>query len=113
MRISPVTRRQYRHFCKTSTNKSNRDFNIIDYKIRRAVDLGKTTFTYRNGSRIVRYFHLDFLVSANNKEVMTMWEDYGRKPHLVDELVKIEYDKTHGFVAEDVEQKQIIQEVNV
>lgn len=90
LRISGVTKGQYKQICKYSWHKCNGNEGELSYKIRRAVNLGKQTHVYRNGCQIVRYYYLNFLISED--EIMTMWSDHSCPPYEVSERTKHLYD---------------------
>lgn len=89
LKINGVVRGQYKQMCSKSWYKCNGDEKELDFKIRRAVDLGKHTYTYKNGCKIIRYHFLNFLIDDN--EIMTMWKDSSRPPYHVSEDLKKEY----------------------
>lgn len=86
LKISGVAKGQYKQLCPYSWHKCNGDHKLLEYKIKRAADLGKVTHTYSNGSRIVRYYNLNLLVSGN--EVMTIWYDKSYPRVGIDESLK-------------------------
>lgn len=76
LKVNGVARGQYKQLCPMSWGKCNGNEGLLAYKIRRAVDLGKETYTYSNGCKIIRYGALNFLVSRH--EIMTVWVDNSR-----------------------------------
>lgn len=91
--ISGVTKGQYKQLCPLSWKKCNNDHTLLNFKIRRAVKLGKHVHTYSNGCKIIRYHSHNFLISDG--EVMTMWTDISREPHTVSEASKQMYQKPY------------------
>lgn len=89
MEINGFTKGQYKQLCPISWRKCNGDEKSLEYKIKRAVDLGKVTYTYKNGCKLIRYYYFNFLV--DDKEIMTMWQDKSQEPYLVTEKQKMEY----------------------
>lgn len=75
MIISPIVKNQYKQLCPNSWNKCNGDEEQLQYKIKRASELGKVVHNYENGSIVIRYYFLNFLVDKKNNIVMTMWKD--------------------------------------
>lgn len=91
LKVSGVAKGQYRQLCPFSTEKSEREHVSINYKIRRAVSLGKVVHSYNNGCKIIRYHNLNFL--SDNKEIMTIWRDDTTERYDVDKQVKELYDE--------------------
>lgn len=89
MKISEVTKEQYKQLCPISWSKCNRDEKMLEYKIQRAADLGKVTHTYNNGCKVIRYHYFNLLADGN--EIMTMWQDRSSKPYDVNEKRKLNY----------------------
>lgn len=89
-RISIIARMQWKTLCPLSDAKSinNRE---IDYKILRAIALGKVTHKYGGGIRISRYWCLD--VMHDGKKVLAIWK-YHPKPNCIKTSTKKNYDKT-------------------
>lgn len=59
MKISQYVRDKYMEICPVSTMKCD-TYEEIDYKIKRAVDLGKVVYTYP--CRVIQYYNLRFTV---------------------------------------------------
>lgn len=89
MKISGVAKGQYKQLCPHSWAKCNGDEKTLLYKIQRAVDLGKTVHTYKNGCKIKRYYYLNIL--TDGKEVMTIWKDKTTERFMVSEKRKKRY----------------------
>lgn len=86
MNISGVVKGQYKQECPNSWEKCNGNESLLEYKIKRAVELGKVAHTYKNGAKIVRYHSKNFLI--DDSEIMTMWTDKNTKPVAVSEEMK-------------------------
>jgi hypothetical protein len=72
LEISSKVRNLYLALCPLSSAKCD-TFSEIDYKIKRAVELGKSVEKRSNGNYVVGYFHLRFLINGKGK-VIDMWK---------------------------------------
>ncbi|QSF43368.1 hypothetical protein [Paenibacillus tianjinensis] len=91
MKISQYVRDKYMELCPVSTNKCD-TYEGIDYKIKRAVDLGKVVYTYP--CRVIQYYNLRFTVEigeVNTVIDMEKNDDY----YQVDEYRKVAHERRY------------------
>ncbi|MGG1659510.1 hypothetical protein [Brevibacillus sp. NRS-1366] len=109
MKISGVAKGQYKQLCPSSWGKCNGDEKELHFKIQRAVALGKTVYTYKNGCKIKRYYHLNIL--TDGKEVMTIWRDKTTEPFLVSYKRKEKYRVKYMKEQSEAEKEKVSQAV--
>jgi hypothetical protein len=86
MKISQYVRDKYMELCPVSTMKCD-TYEEIDYKIKRAVDLGKVVYTYP--CRVIQYFNLRFTVEIGDKENTVIDMEKNDDYYQVDEYRKV------------------------
>ncbi|GMX64568.1 hypothetical protein Elgi_38370 [Paenibacillus elgii] len=89
MKISKSVVDRFQDNCPLSSYKCD-SFSEIEYKIKRAVSLGKVLVLHNDGSRTLGYYHLRFVV--RNNKVMDMFKTEDDKIINVSEKEKYEYD---------------------
>lgn len=106
MKISGVAIGQFLGNVKKKEGKRR-----TEYKIHRAIVLGKLTHVYNSGDYIVRYYDLNLLISKQGI-VLTIWRDATRKEHYINPKIKDSYDEstTHkeNIAKANVKHKSII-----
>lgn len=86
LKVSNVVKEQYKVNCPISFVKCEGDENLLEYKIRRAVNLGENRYIDQDGSKIIRYHYLNFKI--NDEIINEMFKDKTRPEVHVDEEVK-------------------------
>ncbi|WP_211747913.1 hypothetical protein [Paenibacillus sp. Marseille-Q4541] len=95
MKISKSVIEEYKVMCPASAQKSGTD-EIIEYKIRRAVDLGKVV-DIRGEEFHIQYFYNIFV--RKNNSVVKMYKSNSNDRYInVSERVKQKYDLIHSKV---------------
>lgn len=112
MKINLNVIEKFKFLCPTSTSKCS-DESEIEYKITRAINLGRHTRVDKKGNfKSVEYHNLRFLFKNANSSVVNMWVLKGEKqgePHYqVDEEIKLQYDLIHRKVPESVIEAKIV-----
>lgn len=87
MKISGVAIGQWNGNCRKQEGNSR-----TQYKILRAIVMGKVTHIYSNGGYIVRYYDINVLVSSEGL-VLTLWKDSNTPQHTIDPKIRHEYDR--------------------
>jgi hypothetical protein len=92
MKIKSKVVMKYLELCPTSSRKCD-SFEEIKYKIERAVTLGKVVSKAGIDKRVIRYYHLNFIVK--NNIVIDMIKDEESKKIEISEHLKRRYDNTY------------------
>ena len=92
MKISRYVRDKYMEICPVSTHKCN-TYEEIEYKIKRAVDLGKVIYTYP--CRVVQYHNLSFTVEIGDKENIVIDMEKNDQYYSVDEYRKVAHERKY------------------
>lgn len=90
MKINKLVRDKYMELCPVSTYKCD-TFQQIEYKIKRAVFLGKIVKTYP--CKEVQYFNLRFVINKHTYEVIDIVKN--NEYFEVPEYRKTVYDRIH------------------
>lgn len=96
MKISQNVRYKYMEICPNSTMKCD-TYEEIDYKIKRAVDLGRVVYTYP--CRVIQYYNLRLTVEIGDKENTVIDMEKNDDFYRVDEDRKFAHECKHYNMA--------------
>jgi hypothetical protein len=96
MKISKEVIEKYQELCPLSSMKCESRFDI-EYKIMRAIHLGKQTEILDHGDTLVIRYHFNNFYIHKNK-VVDMKKDFSKNEFFVSRTEKDKYDKIHSML---------------